>query len=900
MDEKLTEPQTPDTSSNPKTSTSTEDIESTTPDTKGGDEGNMSQHMDPESEVRQSVESDVEESNASDQGDDHGDDVEDDGDESVYSDQEDEHPDYSDNHIPHTDDGGDSSSHHEATDEDVFSDKSPRSSMGSYDGNPEPSKKAHRDLDNMSTATRSPRVSGISQYEKDDFIPTTRETPRPPFRTPSDVRAMQMSSPPASVLGSPRSAKRQFPTVSRLGTPNPTTQYSPKRMSTPQRFKGRKEAPLVLLHVTLLPLRWVWSDLLNTVDASEMSDQAKTLRESWRVLQDRIGDTVIERGILLGHPQNDYEVLEERLLEALELPFRRRARILECGHYLGPSNEMGQAEEEESEDEWSSDKLRTTKKHHWCATCKNEIRYDSLGLGKIFRVKVYASNGLMRAGAWAACWKEMERVDVEIEPLVDPTVQEELVRLAAAHQEEVSMAKEAAQKMEEERLKVEDDLHSRVDATSPRPGRESVRSPTSAEERRWRDEERMREIYGHTPPPSSPRPHSRHSQTDAYRPNPSPIPPQSPRSRQNNYGQKEQQPQPAPYQNASLSELMKQSIRVLMQDRRNVVIFTLGMIVLLLAIRNAPASNEMVYEPVIHRMRDSPVLRRAPQPVETTPIQLNNLPIADPFKTAPSSCDGQLLDEKTVSVEEARHRETVDLVNEYTAYVVEPIEDGEAAASSSLPDESETDSATASPETEAAAIPAESEEQDPESSTTTDEASKLDLPASEEPEAPVAEEAEQPEASNTLAGSETVSTVYEPCRMPYDETETEFVTEKKVVRVVHTVTETEVEMATETVKLAAATSAEEPPFFTSVDAVEEEENDDEQENRHEEEGEEEEEGDSEGLEVEGSHLALEKDSAPAILASLDRDTLTEMGLELETGMGLEDLPSVDADAEIAV
>ncbi|KAK5632474.1 hypothetical protein RRF57_008188 [Xylaria bambusicola] len=254
-------------------------------------------------------------------------------------------------------DEDESSSQQGGTDEDVFTDKSPRSSMGSYDAGSESGKGV--DIDNMTTITRSPRISDISQYDKEDFIPTARGTPRPPFRTPSDVRAMQMSSPAGSVVGSPRSSKKHFPSVSRLGTPSASAQYSPKRKSTPPRFKSRQEAPLVLLHVTLLPLRWMWGDLVNNLDPVEMSEQAKTLRNSWRILQDRVGDTVIERGILLGHPQNDYEVLEERLLEALDLPVRRRARILECGHYLGPSNEATIAEEE-SEDEYGKPTTTTT------------------------------------------------------------------------------------------------------------------------------------------------------------------------------------------------------------------------------------------------------------------------------------------------------------------------------------------------------------------------------------------------------------------------------------------------------------------------------------------------------------------------------------------------------------
>ncbi|KAM7203932.1 hypothetical protein V8F33_001903 [Rhypophila sp. PSN 637] len=379
--------------------------------------------------------------------------------------------------LPSGDEGGESSSsHHEPESDDVFSDRSARSSIASFDNNPPPAHEEEEDVtikarsvqhdgldqsdrhsvrSTNNTSTRSPRVSGVSmisdlsQYDKEDFVPTSREA-RLPFRTPSAIRNIQMSSPTPSVIHgvSPRSSKRcqNLPTISRLGSPTvTTTQFSPKGRSTPTRLKTRREAPLVLLHVTVLPLRWMWGDILNCLDALngktygetketfEASEQLKSLRDSWRELQDHVTDTVLERGVLMPHPQDDFEVLEERFLDSLELPLRRRARILECGHYLGPSNEFGPDEEgfdgQESEDEYAEEK------RHWCNTCRNEIKYEDLGPGKVFRVKVYASNGLMRAGAWEACWKEMERVDIEVEPIVEMSVQNELEKLVVINGE---------------------------------------------------------------------------------------------------------------------------------------------------------------------------------------------------------------------------------------------------------------------------------------------------------------------------------------------------------------------------------------------------------------------------------------------------------------------------------
>ncbi|KAF4949674.1 hypothetical protein FGADI_8737 [Fusarium gaditjirri] len=346
------------------------------------------------------------------------------------------------------DEAAENSSHHEHED-DVFSDRSPRSSMGSVSETDN-----RKSQDAMSRMTRSPRVSGVSgisgfsEYdrEEEDFIPTIRGNPRPVFRSPSSVKAMQMSSPPGSTIGSPRSSRRAPLSASRLGSPRFSEQYSPKK--TPPRFK-RSTPPLVLLHVTLLPLRWPWGDVLENADADDLSKECKAIRDAWRLLQDRMADTTVERGILLPHPQSDYEVLEERLLEALDLPMRRRARILECGHYLGPSNEMtieDSEEEESEEDEYhqEEDERRSSRRSqapttHWCKTCKSDINYESLGRAKVFRVKVYASNGLIRGGAWEACWKEMERVDVEIEPLVDAVSQHELVSLEADQERELAM-----------------------------------------------------------------------------------------------------------------------------------------------------------------------------------------------------------------------------------------------------------------------------------------------------------------------------------------------------------------------------------------------------------------------------------------------------------------------------
>ncbi|KAK1708133.1 LOW QUALITY PROTEIN: hypothetical protein BDP67DRAFT_526105 [Colletotrichum lupini] len=510
----------------------------------------------------------------------------------------------------HHEDGGDSSSQH--GDSDVFSDRSPRSSLGSFDGNID----HHKDTSNRSSKRFSHMsddvsVSEMSYYDKEDFVPTIRGAPRMPFRSPSDVRALQYSSPAPSVTGgsySPRSSKRsQVPTISRLGSPNVSAQYSAKGRKTPTRFNPKKEpAPLVLLHVTLLPLRWQWAEILEQTSSETLSPEAKTLREAWHHLHDRVADTVCERGILLSHPQDEYEILEERLLEALDLPLRRRARVLECGHYLGPSNEMTLGEDMDSDEEEYDEESRRKSalaKTHWCQTCRHEIRYESLGPGKIFRIKV---NGLMRTGAWAACWKEMERVDVEIEPIVESAVLDELERLVSQQMSLVKHDPTILEDMPEERgmsdfdrdmPSMEEPLHetshieethllepneAHIPVSSPPPAAaEDIRPPSpepmprydQSEERRLRDEARMQ---NHEPAPES-RPASSHH--DAYSAR-SPPPPQQqpePEPQQPHYHEQHQHHQrQQAFQNAGLAELLLEAAR----DKKNLAIVVMSLLVL--------------------------------------------------------------------------------------------------------------------------------------------------------------------------------------------------------------------------------------------------------------------------------------------------------------------------------
>ncbi|KAI9049006.1 hypothetical protein LZ554_006855 [Drepanopeziza brunnea f. sp. 'monogermtubi'] len=513
---------------------------------------------------------------------------------------------------------GDSSDHHDGADvdnDDVFShsDRSKRSSMNS---------EMHSSDDNQKLLT-SPVVGEEAGSAKEmNAIYSTTRTPskvlaRPPFRTPSSVRAMQMSSPTQSAFSAPRSSKRHMPTVSRIGTPN--SQYTPSKR-TPTRFKAKKE-PLVLLHVTVLPLQWHYSYLMSSL---EIPTTLKTVKESWRLLQEKLGDTVLERGILLPHPQDSYEILEERLLEALELPVRPRAKILRCGHYMGPGDsEAPSSDEEGGDDNWGGEAGEQRK---WCDICMRDVRLETVGdVGRgerRFRLKLYASNGLMRAGAWAACWKEMERVDVELEPFIETHQHAELEHLSLVakpkaeeqkelddgfededivvehiHDHEAEKRREEEDRMREEEARLHDEetrLHEEEQMRKQLALEEELRQRMVEEEDLMRknmeeqrmEEQRMNEMYGHE----------------------SPAPSESRRSSS----------RIAVHDDSSLPELLLAAFQVAMRDSKNVVICVLSVLILLLSLK--PTSTP-------ERTHSSAVMGSAPMVEQITTTVFKEVPV---------------------------------------------------------------------------------------------------------------------------------------------------------------------------------------------------------------------------------------------------------------------------------
>ncbi|KAI4176586.1 MAG: hypothetical protein LQ343_000877 [Gyalolechia ehrenbergii] len=288
-------------------------------------------------------------------------------------------------------------------------------------------------------------------------------------------------------------------------------------MSPIKKSSLKKEYPLVLLHVTLLPIPRVYS--------TELMEQVlpNYILENWKILREKATDTVIERGILIPHPKEDYDLMEERLLESLDL---KTPRILKCGHFhLDPDEERDVAvpDEEDLDDEDNDADI--------CADCGRRVRDGRYGSGAGSRrwdIKVYAANGLMKAGAWSAAWREMERVDVEITPWMADEFKRELVLRAEEERKHDALVQEEVLARE-------------------------VQRPTI-------DEERMREIYGDDLPVFD-------------KENEDPT--MSAQSTRSVHGQPNEIP---------LRDLLKEYLVAAAQDRKNIAILLLSIFVLHLSI----------------------------------------------------------------------------------------------------------------------------------------------------------------------------------------------------------------------------------------------------------------------------------------------------------------------------
>ncbi|KAK5128778.1 hypothetical protein LTR85_000111 [Meristemomyces frigidus] len=419
-----------------------------------------------------------------------------------------------------------------------------------------------------------------SSYQTDNELvhkPYTPPVIRPSFRRPESVRRMQMTSPPPFGSRSPRQSILRH-SRSRAGTPqsirSPHARGSPRqrRKISEETQQEEDEAikrqyPLVLLHVTLLPLTLPWS----TEAMQELLPE--TFRDTLQLLRSKVSDTILQRGLLIPHPREEYELLEERLLEALEL---REERVTKCGHFHKPRDSLvssTSSTEEGSTDSGigsSMEGLPSVEDDQGdvCTTCYHDIKFSGkpvLSAGhRKWSIKVYAANGLMRAPAWGAAWSEMESVDVEILPWISEDVRKALD------------ARRAAEELFETRGREEEEECIRaVVGEQVRLAHEQMRwkAEELETERRMRDQHDLRQ-HAQIPASADAKPLS--GLDDAAR---------------GKAAAKTDLPQVYRPSEVPLTLLLRNYVLLLAQDRRNVAIFALAVLLLLFSVRgSAPAT----------------------------------------------------------------------------------------------------------------------------------------------------------------------------------------------------------------------------------------------------------------------------------------------------------------------
>ena len=389
---------------------------------------------------------------------------------------------------------------------------------------------------------------------------TTTITPiiRTPFRRPESVQRMRMNSPRTSILSYYGSSHSETP-HSAQGSPKHPRRVS--EVSEEGGEEGRMARPLALLHVMVLPVRLPWS--LKSME--ELVPPKAT--ESLQLLRSKLSDTVLERGILIRHPKEEYELLEERLLEALEL---EEERVTKCGHfrsrYSVTSESGGSCKCSDSGLGSSSSSVADTE---LCATCQHEV-FGPASLvkkgGREWSVKVFAANGLMPASTWAAAWQGMESVDVEILPWISEGVWEKLDQ--RWEEEEIEMLQreaEAAIPADQ----VSDDAHETENLTlSCEKTKSSVGVAVSSNgpvsESSGLELESV-PLESQMQPKSGDEP-TAHAVID--------LPPVFPRAQ------------------IPISTLLKNYIRLLAQDWRNVTIFLLAMLAICLLLNTAHVNDQ--------------------------------------------------------------------------------------------------------------------------------------------------------------------------------------------------------------------------------------------------------------------------------------------------------------------
>ena len=437
----------------------------------------------------------------------------------------------------------------------------------------------------------------------DKMTAYTLHKPRTVFRMPSTFPTLQMASPTSigtagssgsrryanqrrrvaadadkhirGSPGTPRSARSQsvLSNHSQAGSYAHPLELEGIRSHSPETpSKSQAQLPLVLLHVTLLsPSRPHYSkQLLDKVNAPAY------IVDNQHLLEEKLNDTVRTRGILISHPGEEYDLLEERLLESLELC---APRLLSCGHFYGgeraneddftdvETTSAFSHDSEKGSSHCSSSTERQDIVNDSCPECSQQMHLPGKGIGsgsRRFDIKIYAANGLMRAGAWGAAWREMERVDVEIDVWMPETVRREL-------EQEIEREEEESRK----RIVQEENLLQRADAAIEalsKTNEEVAAARDKAEQARMNAEEQTVQLQkemdkltaasqsgmASIAEPELPRKMLESSESSSYA---------------RNSGQ-----------DVSLATLLGKAVVIVSRDPRNIAIATLSFLVLLLAL----------------------------------------------------------------------------------------------------------------------------------------------------------------------------------------------------------------------------------------------------------------------------------------------------------------------------
>jgi len=514
----------------------------------------------------------------------------------------------------------------------------------------------------ISTNTNTTSISSFPASLPPDK-PYVLHNPRTVFRSPSTYPTLQMTGSPS--VDSPGSTKSYLTNTSRRRGAHPfdadptsplshrthsTLSTSTRPSGTPSRSQRSstpsttyaapaQPPPLVLLHVTLLPpsRQPYAAALLAAVGAPP------AVAANQRLLAAALTDTVRARGLLVAHPGAEYDLLEERLLEGLELC---APRVLRCGHFYGRGEGLdgadGVSEGSACEGEEGASVGETVMDgdEDVCPDCDGHISLPWKGAGtgsRRFDVKIYAANGLMRAGAWSAAWKEMERVDVEIDvwipedirKLLDEELRKEEEEVEKCRQEEDNMIRRADEEIEALSRAHEEAIAAREDAQRAR-----MRADEHAAQLQ-REVNRLLAASADSTPTPLPQLAFHNDATV--------------KSHRSSSG--EPRRLSSPHDDASLGDLARKAFVIVSRDPKNIALFGLSLIVLLLSLsigsrQATPAPLSAVHQPAAlsHCVTSSigmatPVLAPAPAPAPPSPRQADTAPpasvaVSDPHQPA--------------------------------------------------------------------------------------------------------------------------------------------------------------------------------------------------------------------------------------------------------------------------